>query len=162
MNPSHHHAVQLTLTLALLAPACRADDAQPKLDTITLTLKEGKSFTLEVADTEKKRSAGLMHRTTMPADHGMLFIFAKADNHAFWMKNTKIPLDLIFLDDAGKVVSIHTLKPDDETPVPPDKPARYAIELNAGTAKTIGLKTGDTVTLPEKVLKPAKPSDDKS
>jgi len=139
--------------LAMVGPGCSADvPGEVHFETVVVKLKD-KAFTLEVADTVAKRARGLMYRDSMPADHGMIFLFATADKYGFWMKNTKIPLDLVFLDEKGKVVGIYGLKPNDETPVAPDKPAKFAIELNAGTAAKVGLKTGDVVELPEKVLK---------
>jgi uncharacterized membrane protein (UPF0127 family) len=152
-----------TAVLAMMiccASACGADKGDVKFDSIDLQIKD-KKFTLEVADTEARRSRGLMYRKSMAADHGMLFVFDKPDTYAFWMKNTEIPLDLVFLDGAGKVIGIYALKPHDQTNVGPDKPAQFAIELNAGTARTVGLKPGDTVTLPEKVLEGAGRSDEK-
>ena len=131
-----------------------------KFDTAKVTLKE-KPFTLEIADTEKKRERGLMYRDSMPADHGMLFVFDTAAKYGFWMKDTKIPLDLVFLDASGKVVGIYPLKPNDETTVACESDALYALELNSGTAKTLGLKTGDTIALPDKVLKRSTRSDEK-
>lgn len=151
------------LLAALLAPACSgADSASLHFDSIHVTLKEKeKPFTLEVADTQAKRALGLMNRPSMPADHGMLFVFDQPDNYGFWMKNTKIALDLIFLDEAGKVLGIHALKPDDEHIVESQKPAKFALELNAGTAKTLALNVGDVLALPEKLLKATPRPDEK-
>src|ERR1019366_10498162 len=101
----------------------------------------------------QRRERGLMNRDSMPADHGMVFVFDTLDKYGFWMKNTKIALDLVFLDASGKVVEIDLLKPGDETNVICQHDSLYALELNAGTAKSLGLKTGDAVALPEKVLK---------
>ncbi len=154
------HRSSLLLLLAL--PACSATPTLPamKFDTITATIKD-KHFTLEVADTDAKRERGLMFRTSMPADHGMIFIFDTADKYGFWMKNTEIPLDILFLDDAAKIVDIRTMQPHDETPTPPDSPALFAIELNAGTAQSLSIGKGDIVQLPEKILKREAHSDDK-
>jgi uncharacterized membrane protein (UPF0127 family) len=140
------------LTL-VLASACRGE-AQKKFqyETIDVKLKD-KPFTLEIADTDEKRMQGLMYRKSMPADRGMLFVFQRSGRYEFWMKNTEIPLDAIFLDDTGKVVGIFALKPRDEKSVGPDKASKFVIEINAGKAQEAGLKVGDMVTLPEKVLK---------
>jgi uncharacterized protein len=146
------------LAFTLVATACAA--AEVHFDTVQTKLKD-KTFTLEVADTDAKRERGLMNRDTLAADRGMLFVFDSAGRFAFWMKNTKIPLDLVFLDGSGKVVGIYALKPNDETPVACDTDSLFAIELPAGTAKTLDLKTGDTVSLPEKVLKRNTRSDEK-
>ena len=146
------------LAMTLLAAAGSAEEVH--FDTIQAKLKD-KPFTLEVADTEAKRERGLMNRDNLAADHGMLFVFDTAGRYAFWMKNTKIPLDLVFLDGSGKVVGIYSLKPNDLTQVACDTDSLFAIELPAGSAKTLDLKTGDTVGLPEKVLKRNTRSDEK-
>ena len=105
-------------------------------------------FTLELAATEKTRQHGLMHRQSMPQDHGMLFVFADEQPLSFWMKNTLIPLDIVYLDRGGKVVSISQMKPLDETGIPSQFPAKYAIELNQGTAARVGVKVGDVLNVP--------------
>jgi uncharacterized membrane protein (UPF0127 family) len=123
-----------------------------KFETTEMTIKERK-FTIEIADSEAKIQRGLMFRKQMDADHGMLFLMGYSDYHSFWMKNTLIPLDIIYIDADGKVVDIHDRKPLDETGKGPMKPAKFVLELNAGRAKAIGLKVGDTVAIPEKYLK---------
>jgi len=153
-NMTHHFRTTTITALLLCTAASIASEPIPeiKFETTQITIK-GKKFTIEIADTDPKRERGLMHREEMPAGHGMIFVFDKPANYQFWMKNTNIPLDLIFLDASGKVVGICNLKPHDETPVGCGKESLYAIELNAGTAKKIGLKVDHTITLPEKVLK---------
>jgi uncharacterized protein len=106
------------------------------------------TFTLEVADTDPLRERGLMFRTSMPEDHGMIFVFPEERDRGFWMENTLIPLDILYLDAKGTVVSIKTMKPKDRTSVPSDGPAMYAIELNAGVAAKTGVKPGDVIPLP--------------
>ncbi|MGN6370617.1 MAG: DUF192 domain-containing protein [Phycisphaerae bacterium] len=129
-------------------------------DTVAATIK-GKPFTLEIADTEPKRERGLMFRNSVAADHGMIFLFDAPDNYRFWMKNTYIPLDIIFVDAGGKVIDIEPREARDETSMGPDAPASYVIELNAGTAKNIGLSRGDHIDIPEKLLKRTVHSDEK-
>lgn len=115
----------------------------------------GQPFKLEIAATKAGRDLGLMYRTSMPADAGMVFVFADEQPRQFWMRNTRIPLDILYLDAAGKVVSVKQLQPFDETGVPSDGPAKYAIELNQGTAARVGVKAGDVVSFPPSVQKPA-------
>jgi uncharacterized membrane protein (UPF0127 family) len=115
-----------------------------------------KTFKLEVADTYESRKTGLMHRKSMPADHGMIFVFADEQPLAFWMKNTLIPLDVIYLDAKGKVVSVKKLEALDLTPVDSEGPAKYAIEINRGAAADAGVKPGDVLTIPERAREPAK------
>jgi uncharacterized membrane protein (UPF0127 family) len=109
----------------------------------------GKTFTLEVADTDATRQYGLMRRDSMPADHGMIFVFAREQELGFWMKNTRIPLDIVYVNADGKVVSVKQMKPYDLTPVPSGGPAQYAIELNKGAAEGAGVKAGMVLKLPE-------------
>ncbi len=107
-----------------------------------------KTYTLEIAADERSRDLGLMNRDHMGADHGMIFVFPDAAERSFWMKNTLIPLDIVFIDAGGKVVSKHTMKPLDENTTPSDGAAKYAVELNAGETATDGVKKGDTLTIP--------------
>ena len=115
----------------------------------------GRPFKLEIAATEADRNLGLMYRSSMADDAGMVFVFAQEKPLQFWMRNTRIPLDILYLDAAGKIVSVKQLKPFDETGVPSDGPAKYAVELNQGTAARVGVKAGDSVTFPPNVQKPA-------
>lgn len=107
----------------------------------------GKSmFTVELADDDQEREIGLMHRGQMAPDHGMLFDFFTPRRVGFWMRNTFIPLDMLFVKSDGEIVSIiENVRPHSETPVGPDRPVRAVLELNGGTVKRLGLKVGDTV-----------------
>ena len=118
------------------------------LPTATVQIGNAK-FTLEIADNYARRQAGLMNRDSMPAVHGMLFIFERQEELSFWMKNKRIPLDILFLDSEGKVVSIHQMQPVDLTGTPSDLPAQYAIELNKDAAAKAGVKVGDKLVLPK-------------
>lgn len=106
-------------------------------------------FSVELARSAAEREHGLMDRRSMPRDHGMLFQFESEQPLVFWMKDTFIPLDMIFVDQRGRVVGIkHDAKPMDETLIPSGKPALGVVELNAGIADAIGLKLGDHVKNP--------------
>lgn len=121
---------------------------QPQgLPTVNVLLN-GRSFLLEVAADGPTQEQGLMYRDSMPTDHGMLFVFANEQPRFFWMKNTRLPLDILYLDHTGKVVSVATMKPYDLTSVPSNSPAQYAIELNAGVITAVGITPGDTVAIP--------------
>ena len=98
------------------------------------------TFTLEVADTDALRQKGLMRRDSMAKDRGMIFVFPDEAERSFWMKNTRIPLDIIYLDAKGRVVSIKQMKPYDLGGTPSDGAAKYAIELNLGRAGAAGVK----------------------
>lgn len=137
-------------TLACSACAAReaaaTAPASPVMPGVSL---HGHRFTVEIADTRATREHGLMDRTAMPQDHGMLFVFADAEPRTFWMKDTLIPLDMLFFDNAKRLVTIlRDVPPCRADPCPvyaSGKPARYVLELNAGTAARIGARKGDVL-----------------
>jgi hypothetical protein len=102
-------------------------------------------FLVEVADDPREREFGLMCRRAVAPDRGMLFVFPRADIQAFWMRNTLIPLDIIYIDARGSIVSIANARPLDERPLPSSGPARFVLELAAGRAAQLGLKPGDRI-----------------
>lgn len=118
-------------------------------------------FLLEVADTPEERAIGLMGRESMERDQGMLFVFEEEQVLGFWMKNTLIPLDIIFIDSDQFVVDVQNMRPEHEIAPEPlpiyqsEGPALYAIEVNDGVAAECGIVPGDFVTLT--VLKPNGP-----
>jgi uncharacterized membrane protein (UPF0127 family) len=111
----------------------------------------GHRYTIEIAADNASREHGLMDRTEMAADHGMLFVFDDDAPRAFWMKNTKIPLDMLFFDGDKKLVSIqHDVQPCVSDPCPgysSGAPARYVLELNAGESAKLGLTSGDPIAI---------------
>ena len=108
---------------------------------------KGKRFVVEIADDEPERQKGLMFRDEMAPDHGMLFIHDAEEPQSYWMKNTKIPLDIVYFDHAHKMVSVAHAPPcslgDKCPPFPSEGPALYVLELNAGTVDALGAKPGD-------------------
>lgn len=133
-------------------PLSKQNDSS--LPTIGVTLG-GKPFTLEVANTDATRQAGLMYRQSMASDHGMLFVFDRPEPLSFWMKNTLIPLDIVFLDEHARVLNIEQMKPLDEwTQTRSFGAAQYAIELNQGIAKEANIQPGDIISLPPAITKP--------
>lgn len=101
------------------------------------------SYFLEIADTAEKRSQGLMYRKSMPADQGMFFKFDSEKIQSFWMKNTYIPLDMIFLDKDLKVVGLLENVPAlNEIPRKIDKPSKFIVELNAGESSKVKIDIG--------------------
>lgn len=125
-----------------------------KPNSVDITLR-GNSYNLEIANTNAQREKGLMNRSSMAKDSGMIFVFDVAGIYPFWMKNTLITLDIIWLDQNGKVVFIkenagpcsnivsvvcHTIIPN--------AISKYVIELNSGEVEKIGLKVGDSVEIP--------------
>jgi uncharacterized membrane protein (UPF0127 family) len=111
----------------------------------------GKSFKVEIADTQEKQALGLMFRDSLPADEGMIFVFPNEAPRSFWMKNCRIPLDIMYFDKELKLVSISANTPPckvSRCPSYPSKaPAQYVLELNAGTASLLGIGIGDKLTL---------------
>ena len=105
--------------------------------------KKSKSFFLELADTEALRRRGLMFRKELGEDRGMIFVFEEEQPRTFWMKDTYIPLDMIFLDDELRVVGIlRDVPPFTKKPRGVDKPSKYVIELNAGSCAKHGIEVG--------------------
>jgi uncharacterized membrane protein (UPF0127 family) len=107
--------------------------------------------TLEVARTQAAHERGLMGRSELAPDAGMLFVFDQSSPHGFWMKNTLIPLDMLFLGDDGRVLSVVERKPLTEDVTDGGVASRYVLEVNGGWARAHGLARGDQVTL-ENVL----------
>jgi uncharacterized membrane protein (UPF0127 family) len=107
-----------------------------------------KSFTIEIADSEDERERGLMFRETMDDGHGMLFVFEATQRLAFWMKNTPLALDLIFIGQDGTINFIGQGEPMSETAVGPPDPNRFVLELKAGIAEKAGIESGDRIWHP--------------
>lgn len=103
---------------------------------------------VEIADTDEERQTGLMGRTALPEDAGMLFVFGAEQQLSFWMKDTLIPLSIAFIDSEGRIVDIQDMQPLDEAPHPSAAPAQYALEVNQGFFGARGIQVGDTVELP--------------
>ena len=115
---------------------------------VAVTAGGERSFTIEIADDQSERSAGLMFRESMDDDHGMLFVFPETRPIAFWMKNTPMPLDLIFIGQDGIIRDILPGEPFSEAQIAPDEPVRFVLELKRGTAEKAGIKDGDLVRHP--------------
>lgn len=100
-------------------------------------------FSVEIADTDESRALGLMHRESMARSSGMLFIYDRPTSPSFWMRNTLIPLDMIFVDPTGRVSHIHhEAVPLDETPIPGGDNVLMVLEINGGLARALGLSVG--------------------
>lgn len=123
-----------------------ADNLTP----LTITSASGTHrFNVEYADTPERRAVGLMHRAAMAADHGMLFDFKADGQVSMWMRNTRIPLDMLFIARDGRIVNIaERAVPFSETTIPSKGPVRAVLELNGGTSARLGIKPGDRVTHP--------------
>lgn len=129
----------LLLVLSSLLAACAGRGPWVEL--------AGQRYSIEVAANDAERARGLMFRDALPADHGMLFIHEREEPQAYWMKNTRIPLDILYFDNARKLVSQQRDVPpcslgDACPPYPSDAPARFVLELNAGEAARLRLSEG--------------------
>jgi uncharacterized protein len=138
-------SVALLVTLAAGSPA-RSDG----LEALQIVTAAGThDFQVEIARDEASRARGLMDRRFMPADHGMLFEFDREAPEAFWMKDTYIPLDMIFISRTGIVTNIAAnAEPLSERAIPSGPPCMAVLELNGGAAARIGLRVGDRVRHP--------------
>lgn len=106
-----------------------------------------KTIDIEIADDEYKTQTGLMYRTKLESYHGMLFIFPDVQMRSFYMKNTKIPLDIIYIDENKTIVSFQkNAKPFDETSLPSEAPAKYVLEINGGLSDAWQLNVGDKIS----------------
>ena len=138
MRPTRVLAYLALFASSLLATAC-ASGNWVELD--------GHRYQVEIADTDAERARGLMFRDELATGRGMLFIHDELAPQAYWMKNTRIPLDILYFDNQRRLVSQQRDVPpcsagDGCPPYPSDAPARYVLELNAGNAAQIGLENG--------------------
>jgi len=145
--------IPIAFLFALAFAGCQQKSAVPQSGLPVVDIKVGtQNYHMEVAADDYSRMRGLMERDSLPDDHGMIFVFLQDTGEPFWMKNTRFPLDILFIDSGGKIISIGHMKPFDETNTLPGGMYRYAIELNAGAAAAAGVKAGDLVTVPAAVL----------
>jgi hypothetical protein len=140
-------AFAFALVLAALVGVTAQGAEADSLEIVTSTGRH--PFQIEIANNDATRERGLMDRRYMAADHGMLFEFDREAPVAFWMKNTYIPLDMIFIAPSGVVTHIvANAEPLSERVIPSGGPCVAVLELNGGTAASIGLKVGDKVHHP--------------
>lgn len=136
----------LTLFALLALAAC-----EPKDPDLTIITQDGKryGYDVEIAITPEQQVKGMMFRTEMDKHFGMLFWFGGAEEErSFWMKNVVLPLDVLFIDARGKIISIQNGKPNDTTSLLSNGLAAAALEINGGQAEKRGIKPGDTVHFP--------------
>jgi uncharacterized membrane protein (UPF0127 family) len=133
------------LLAALASALCASSwaDQRPQLELPRLTLSAGMHIIqAQLAATPEQRSTGLMFRTEMPANEGMLFVFEQASQQCFWMKNTLIPLTAAFLADDGTLVNLVDMKPQSLDSHCSTAPVRYVLEMNQGWFAKRGIKAG--------------------
>jgi len=146
------HTHNYFLCCFLLFAALFAITSLPQKPAITFMTSSGNhTIFFEKATTQEQQAQGLMHRTTLQNDQGMLFIFTEQKPHTFWMKNTKIPLDIIFIDTDKRVVDIkQNFQPCTQEPCEryTSKPAQYALEVNAGIAQNKSIIISTQIIFP--------------
>jgi uncharacterized membrane protein (UPF0127 family) len=143
---------RIGLNLVLLAGAAWSMGAAAALETASLTIKSQSSeykFEVEIADDAEERAQGLMFRKNLPANAGMLFIYPTVQDVAFWMKNTLIPLDMLFIAADGHILRIEKhATPMSETAIPSGAPVKAVLEVNGGLTDELGVQAGDLVNYP--------------
>ncbi len=150
------HILLIASICFIIFSSCKEDKKVVKQTVITFK-KEGElsiiksdstkiNLDIEIADTDFDVQTGLMYRDYMKQNQGMLFVFNDFKERYFYMKNTHIPLDLIYIDDTYKIVSFQkNAKPFDESSLPSNAPAKYVLEVNAGLVDTWKLSVGDSI-----------------
>ena len=138
--------VLFVIAPALFAVPVRAD----AVETLEIVTADGThSVQVEIAKDDLARERGLMYRRFMPSEHGMLFEFEREATQSFWMKNTYIPLDMIFISQTGVVTNIvANAEPLSERVIPSGPPCAAVLELNGGAAAAMGMQVGDRVRHP--------------
>ncbi|GGX61525.1 hypothetical protein GCM10007385_33270 [Tateyamaria omphalii] len=146
MHRSCHRAFfALVFCFFAQAVAAKCNDA-----TVWLRGEFGSArFNVEIADTNRERAIGLMNRPSMAASEGMLFVYPRPQPLSFWMRNTLISLDMLFLDPTGTVTKIHhEAVPLDETPIPGGDGLTHVLEINGGLARMMGIQEGTQMRHP--------------
>jgi uncharacterized membrane protein (UPF0127 family) len=141
---NHFRALAVAAVVATSLPiAAYSDETQ-----LTVHSANGDhTFTVEVVDTPDTRAKGLMYRQELAPDAGMLFDFFEERPVSFWMRNTFIPLDMIFITSEGIIRNIHpNAIPHDQTGIPSQGPVQFVLEIPGGRSEELGIKAGDTVT----------------
>ncbi len=156
----HLRVVVLLSLLSVLVYSCKEDKKHSKATRVEIAFKkEGElslikasndslfqKLNIEIADDEYQTETGLMYRKSMQDNQGMLFIFPDSQYRYFYMRNTEIPLDIIYIDKNKTIVSIQkNAKPFDETSLPSEGPAKYVLEINAGLSAKWNLEKGDKI-----------------
>src|SRR3989338_7731680 len=121
--------------------------AQAKLETVEVVTSRGRArFQVEIAATQAEQARGLMFRKSLAPDRGMLFTYKRPRRPAYWMKNTLIPLDIIYIQPDGRILSIvRNARPHDETPLPSGGLVLGVLEIAGGRAAQLGILPGDRV-----------------
>ena len=142
-------AISIAMAVIFL-PGCKTESnnasANPGLAKIHLKIRD-KVLLVEVAATIEARENGLMHRTSLDKDTGMLFIFPRPEKLSFWMHDTVIPLSIAFIDEKGVIAQIESMEPLDEKSIVSKTDCQYALEVVQGWYSESGIKAGDKIDL---------------
>jgi uncharacterized membrane protein (UPF0127 family) len=144
--PAHNTSIDAAVPAVPAEPG-----AQSGLSEVPLTIRTNRAthhFTVEVAATPEQQERGLMFRRSVPADGGMIFPYNPPQTVAFWMKNTLVPLDIIFIRSDGTIVRVTHAKALDLTPLPSGEPIAAVLEIRAGRAAELGIEEGDVASWP--------------
>lgn len=141
---SQRFAAATLAALALVSLGAHAQTGPQKLPTTPLTAGMH-LIRAEVADDDREREIGLMHRPSMGASDGMVFVFQQPGVQCFWMRNTLIPLSAAFIDDTGTIVNIEDMKPQSDDSHCSKKPVRFVLEMNKGWFDKRGIKAGSVI-----------------
>ncbi len=145
MNLNFRFAISpLLVSIGFFSAPAPAKEPTATTATINLSIN-GHAVKAELATDDAGRQKGLMFRTHMGKNEGMLFVFSQVAYHAMWMKNTLIPLSVAYMDDSGKIVSIHEMEPQTEISHQAEGPVRYALEMNAHWFSNNKIKPGDII-----------------
>jgi uncharacterized membrane protein (UPF0127 family) len=137
-------AVLVITTVLTTTVSCEASDASDRF----VALEVGShTFEVEIADDPDERATGLMNRDELAPGRGMLFVFPEAAPRSFWMKNTRIPLSIAYINSRGEILEIRDMEPLSLDPVPSRYPAKYALEVNRGRFGQLGITAGTVVEL---------------
>lgn len=157
MKPRGLLAAFVTVMMAMLGLWASAAQAACSEGHVDLRGDWGQArFSVEIADTDATRAQGLMHRDYLPRGAGMLFVYNAPTSPAFWMKNTLIPLDMLFVDPSGVVRHIHhEAIPHDTTPIPGGENVLMVLEINGGLSRRLGIAEGSEMRHPRLVQQQA-------
>ncbi len=142
--------VMAGLAVLTFAGSALAQSAMPVLELTSGMYR----IEAEVAATDPHRQLGLMNRKSMPPQHGMLFVFSHENTHCMWMRNTLLPLSVAFMDASGTIINIEDMQPQTEDNHCARRPARFALEMNAGWFAQRGIKAGMKINGIDKAPRP--------
>ena len=141
----------IAFSLAIASPTAALEQVPVLIHAGGSTYK----FAAEIADTAEERSQGLMFREKLAANEGMLFLYPTAKPVSFWMKNTPLPLDLLFIGGEGRIIHVAPMAvPFDTSPISSNGPAQAVLEIMGGSAAQLGIKPGDLVEWPTQPTQP--------